>query len=77
MLFGSRLQILLTFTGFHDPYSKGLIAEEDQPGPILSLLRVRTFDAIYLLTTPNTKVTLLARCRHLIRTRPFSVSLFP
>ena len=49
------MQILLTFTGFHDPYSKGLIAEEDQPGPILSLLRVRTFDAIYLLTTPNTE----------------------
>lgn len=49
------MRILLTFTGFHDPYSKGLIGEEDQPGPILSLLKVRSFDAIYLLSTPNTE----------------------
>jgi Sigma-54 interaction domain/Regulator of RNA terminal phosphate cyclase/CRISPR-associated protein (Cas_Csm6) len=49
------LRILLTFTGFHDPYSRGLIGEEDQPGPILSLLKARTFDAIYLLSTPNTE----------------------
>jgi DNA-binding NtrC family response regulator len=49
------LRILLTFTGFHDPYSKGLIGEEDQPGPVLSLLKLRHFDAIYLLTTPNTE----------------------
>ncbi len=49
------MRILLTFTGFHDPYSKGLVGEDDQPGPILSLLKVRTFDVIYLLSTPNTE----------------------
>ncbi len=59
------MQILLTFTGFHDPYSKGLIAEEDQPGPILSLLRVRNFDAIYLLTTPNTEANTAGTLRAL------------
>lgn len=26
--------VLLTFTGFHDPYFKGLIDQEEQPGPM-------------------------------------------
>ena len=38
------MNILLTFTGFHDPYTLGLIGGEEVPGPILSLLSVRTFD---------------------------------
>ena len=42
------MDILLTFTGFHDPYSKGLIDQEEQPGPILSLLSTRAFDNIFL-----------------------------
>jgi hypothetical protein len=46
---------LLTFTGFHDPYSKGLVGEEEQPGPILSLLEARSFDLVFLLSTPNTE----------------------
>jgi DNA-binding NtrC family response regulator len=46
--------ILLTFTGFHDPYSTGLIGEEEHPGPILSLLNNQTFDKIFLFSTPNT-----------------------
>jgi sigma54-dependent transcription regulator len=49
------LQILFTFTGFHDPYSKGLVGEDEQPGPILSLLQARSFDLVYLLSTPNTE----------------------
>ncbi|MCK9229494.1 MAG: hypothetical protein M0Q23_00830 [Syntrophales bacterium] len=28
--------VLLTFTGFHDLYFKGLVDREEQPGPILS-----------------------------------------
>jgi hypothetical protein len=32
------MDVLLTFTGFHDPYFKGLVDQEEQPGPILSLL---------------------------------------
>ena len=49
------MRILLTFTGFHDPYSRGLVGEDDQPGPILSLLRERQFDLVCLLSTPNTE----------------------
>ena len=49
------MDVLLTFTGFHDPYSKGLIDQEDQPGPILSLLAARSFDHVYLFDTPSTR----------------------
>lgn len=38
------MDVLLTFTGFHDPYFKGLVDEEEQPGPILTLLSTRSFD---------------------------------
>jgi hypothetical protein len=52
------MDILFSFTGFHDPYSKGLIGQEEQPGPILSLLSTRAFDLIYLFDTPSThKIT--------------------
>lgn len=45
---------LLTFTGFHDPYSPGLIAGSEQPGPILALLTARHFDRVVLFSTPGT-----------------------
>jgi transcriptional regulator with AAA-type ATPase domain len=48
------MQVLLTFTGFHDPYSKGLVGQEEQPGPILSLVSVRLFQYIILFSTPST-----------------------
>ena len=48
------MDILLTFTGFHDPYFKGLVDEEEQPGPIISLLSIRSFDHIVLFDTPST-----------------------
>ena len=48
------MNVLLTFTGFHDPYSKGLVDQEEQPGPILSLLSARPFDQVYLFDTPGT-----------------------
>jgi len=47
--------VLLTFTGFHDPFSRSLIGEEDQPGPILSLVATHPFDVIILLSTPATQ----------------------
>jgi len=47
--------ILLTFTGFHDPYSKGLVDKEEQPGPILSLLNVSSFEHVFLFDTPTTR----------------------
>ena len=48
------MQVLLTFTGFHDPYTKGLVGQEEQPGPILSLVSVRAFEQIILFSTPGT-----------------------
>lgn len=54
------MRILLTFTGFHDPFAKGLVGEDDQPGPILTLLNARPFDLVYLLSTPNTERNTIA-----------------
>lgn len=48
------MRTLLTFTGFQDPYAKGTLAENEQAGPILSLLSARPFDKVVLLSTPNT-----------------------
>lgn len=56
------MDILLTFTGFHDPYFIGLVDQDEQPGPILSLLTVRKFDHIVLFDTPKTsKITELTK----------------
>jgi transcriptional regulator with PAS, ATPase and Fis domain len=49
------MDVLLTFTGFHDPYFKGLVDQEEQPGPIISLLSTRSFDHIFLFDTPTTR----------------------
>lgn len=49
------MDVLLTFTGFHDPFFKGLVDQEEQPGPVLSLLSARSFDQIYLFNTPGTQ----------------------
>jgi len=48
------MDVLLTFTGFHDPYFRGLVGQEEQPGPILSLLSARSFEQIILFSTPKT-----------------------
>lgn len=49
------MNILLTFTGFHDPYSKGLVESVEQPGPILSLLNAKSFNHIIIFSTANTE----------------------
>jgi transcriptional regulator with AAA-type ATPase domain len=54
------MNVLLTFTGFHDPYSLGLIDQEEQPGPILSLVRSRPFDCVMLFSTPVMEKNTLA-----------------
>lgn len=55
------MNILLTFTGFHDPYAVGLVGQEEQPGPILSLVGAKSFDRVILFSTPgaekNTQAT--------------------
>jgi Regulator of RNA terminal phosphate cyclase len=48
------MKVLLTFTGFNDPYSKSVVAGEEKTGPILSLLAARKFDHVILLSTPAT-----------------------
>jgi sigma54-dependent transcription regulator len=48
------MRVLLSFTGFHDPYSKSLIGEEDQPGPVLSVLGGIHYDRVVLFSTPRT-----------------------
>lgn len=50
------MQVLLTFTGFRAPYFKGLVDEEEQPGPILSLLSTQCFVQIFLFSTPSASV---------------------
>jgi len=49
------LEVLLTFTGFHDPYSKGLVDGAEHPGPILSILNAHYFDHVFLFDTPKTR----------------------
>ena len=49
------MAILLTFTGFNDPYFKGLVGQEEQLGPVLYLLSARSFDRVFLFSTPNTE----------------------
>ncbi len=49
------MDVLLTFTGFQDPYAIGLVGQEEQSGPILSLVAARSFERIILFSTPNTE----------------------
>jgi len=55
------MQILLTFTGFHDPFSPTVVDKSRQIGPVLSILHNVPFDTVYLFDTPgaheNTKAT--------------------
>ena len=64
------MDILLTFTGFHDPYSIGLIGEEEVVGPILSLAATRRFDRIILFSTPNTEKNTAACSQELTERYP-------
>jgi sigma54-dependent transcription regulator len=48
------VKILITFTGFNDPYAKSVVEGAEKNGPILSLLAVRAFDHVFLLATPGT-----------------------
>ena len=55
------MDVLLTFTGFHDPYAVGLVGEVEQLGPILSLVQAKSFDHIILFSTPGTEQNTLRR----------------
>ncbi|NLI42000.1 MAG: sigma 54-interacting transcriptional regulator [Caldisericales bacterium] len=49
-------EVLLTFTGFHDPYFRGNVNDDELPGPILSLMSHRRFERVYLFDTPATSL---------------------
>lgn len=46
-------RILLSFTGFHDPYGDSPIDGAKDAGPILQMLACRPFDHVYLFQTPK------------------------
>lgn len=64
------MDVLLTFTGFHDPFFAGLIDQEEQPGPILSLLSSRAFEQVYLFDTPGTRKSTKATRSAISRLHP-------
>jgi hypothetical protein len=64
------MDILLTFTGFNDPYTLGLVGDEEVPGPILSLTAARSFDRVVLFSTPNTE-------KHTSSTQAVLIKLHP
>jgi sigma54-dependent transcription regulator len=47
------MNVLLTFTGFHDPFVETAGSVDNVAGPILSLINERPFDAVYLFATPR------------------------
>jgi len=48
------MDILLTFAGNRDPYNAEIIRGVNSDGPVLTLLKERSFTRIYIFTTPNT-----------------------
>ena len=46
--------VLLTFSGFHDPFSPSLVQGVEQEGPILSLVHEGPFSHVVLIATPRT-----------------------
>ena len=48
------MQILLTFTGFHDPFNPEQADGNKTAGPVLTVLAHSDFGAVYLLSTPKT-----------------------
>lgn len=49
------MKVLLTFTGFHDPFTQGLVDNEQQLGPVLTLVNTQQFEKVLLFSTPNTE----------------------
>jgi transcriptional regulator with PAS, ATPase and Fis domain len=47
------MNVLLTFTGFHDPFVPSGVEGEMDSGPILTVVGERAFDHVYLFGTPR------------------------
>ena len=50
----SRLTSLFAFVDLKDPFAPAELADEQFPGPILSILGARKFDRVFLFYTPHT-----------------------
>jgi len=61
-------QVLLTFTGFHDPFSPTVVEQGRQIGPVLSIMEAERYDATYLFDTPATQENTLETVKE-IKTR--------
>jgi len=48
------MNVLLTFAGVRDPFNAEIVQGSYTDGPVLSLLKERSFATIYIFTTPNT-----------------------
>ena len=48
-------RVLLSFTGFHDPFSDTSVKGERETGPVLTVVSEIGFDQVFLFTTPNTR----------------------
>lgn len=66
-------RVLLTFTGFHDPYSRGLVGEDEQPGPIVTLVREMHFDRVVMFSTPGTAANTAATLEALGQVSPSAI----
>jgi len=51
----SKPNSLFAFVDLKDPFTPGELAEEQFPGPILSILSAKKFDSIFLFYTPHTR----------------------
>jgi len=47
------MEILLSFTGFHDPFAETSLEGEQQAGPLLTVIAERNFDKVCLFQTPK------------------------
>ena len=46
---------LLAFVDYQDPYAQSLVGDEEQPGPVLTLLDTGGYDTVALFHTPHTE----------------------
>jgi len=49
------MKLLLTFTGFRDPYAESVLDGSRQPGPILSMVEAGGFESVVLFGTPGAR----------------------
>lgn len=47
------MNVLLSFTGFHDPFVPTAVEGEMETGPVLTVVAERRFDHVYLFCTPR------------------------